>query len=63
MAKKNFGIWTFVIGGIVGGAVAYLGRGELERAIAGFKGAGSAQRARSIMIANRARMRRSGYVV
>ena len=62
MAKKNFGIWTFVIGGLVGGAVAYMGRGEIERITAGFKGQGTASQARH-MIANRARMRRAGYVL
>jgi len=64
MAKRtSFGIWTFVIGGLVGGAVAYMGRGEIERIAAGFKNTGSsAQRARAI-ITNRARMRRAGYVV
>jgi len=56
MAKKNFGIWTFVIGGLVGGAVAYMGRGEIERMMAGFKQT-SAQRAANL------RARRAGYVV
>jgi hypothetical protein len=58
MAKKSFGVWTFVIGGLVGGAVAFMGRGEIERIMAGFKGAGTtAQRA---AIANRARYYRYG---
>lgn len=36
MAKKNqrSALWGFVFGGVVGGALAYLARGELERFIA-----------------------------
>lgn len=61
MAKKTFAVWTFVIGGLVGGAVAYMARGEIERIAAQLKGSQASQ-ARAI-IANRAQMRRMGYRV
>ena len=28
---KSLNLWTFVVGGIVGGAIAYMARGELEK--------------------------------
>lgn len=38
MAKsKSLNLWTFVIGGVVGGAIAYMGRGEIERLVGGLK--------------------------
>ena len=60
---KSLNLWTFIIGGIVGGAIAYMGRGELEKILPkiGGGGGGDAALARR-MIANRARARAAyGY--
>lgn len=63
MAKKKFGTLPILIGGIVVGAgIMYVGKDKIKGLLNQASNMSTAARARRFY-ANRARMRRAGYVV